>query len=149
MLVTLHKYIFRELLRVFMFAAVGLTLILSLGSILQPVQEYGVGPRELCKPGGLASLQPLAWTPDGQALLFTKRVPEGGRELWLIPIDNGPARRLCGPRELMCQGMMYGSVHSALDMHPDGERIAFDCFEYRHEVWAMENFLPEAVAMGK
>ena len=47
MLVTLHKYIFRELLRVFLFAAVGLTLILSLGSILQPVQEYGVGPRQV------------------------------------------------------------------------------------------------------
>lgn len=47
MLVTLHKYIFRELLRVFLFAAVGLTLILSLGSILQPVQEYGVGPKQV------------------------------------------------------------------------------------------------------
>ncbi len=47
MLVTLHKYIFRELLRVFLFAVVGLTLILSLGSILQPVQEYGVGPRQV------------------------------------------------------------------------------------------------------
>ncbi|MBN2313963.1 MAG: LptF/LptG family permease [Sedimentisphaerales bacterium] len=44
---TLHKYIFRELLRVFLFAAVGLTLILSLGSILQPVQEYGVGPKQV------------------------------------------------------------------------------------------------------
>ena len=47
MLVTLHKYIFRELLRVFLFAAIGLTLILSLGSILQPVQEYGVGPKQV------------------------------------------------------------------------------------------------------
>lgn len=47
MLVTLHKYIFRELLRVFLFAAVGLTLIVSLGSILQPVQEYGVGPKQV------------------------------------------------------------------------------------------------------
>ncbi len=43
----MHKYIFRELLRVFIFAAIGLTLILSLGSILQPVQEYGVGPRQV------------------------------------------------------------------------------------------------------
>jgi lipopolysaccharide export system permease protein len=45
--VTLHKYIFRELMRVFLFAAIGLTLILSLGSILQPVQEYGVGPKQV------------------------------------------------------------------------------------------------------
>lgn len=31
---------------------------------------------------------------------------------------------------------------------PDGRRIAFDCFEYRHEVWTLENFLP-AVADAK
>jgi len=47
MLFTLHRYIFRELLRVFILAAVALTLMLSLGSILQPVQEYGVGPRQV------------------------------------------------------------------------------------------------------
>ena len=47
MLFTLHKYIFRELLRVFIMAVVALTLMLSLGSILQPIQEYGVGPRQV------------------------------------------------------------------------------------------------------
>jgi len=47
MVFTLHRYIFRELFKVFVLAAVALTLILSLGSILQPVQEYGVGPRQV------------------------------------------------------------------------------------------------------
>ncbi len=47
MLSTLHRYIFRELLRVFILASVALTLMLSLGSILQPIQEYGVGPRQV------------------------------------------------------------------------------------------------------
>lgn len=47
MLFTLHRYIFRELFRVFLLAVVALTLILSLGSILQPVQEYGVGPGQV------------------------------------------------------------------------------------------------------
>lgn len=47
MVYTLHRYIFRELLKVFVLAVVGLTLILSLGSILRPVQEYGVGPRQV------------------------------------------------------------------------------------------------------
>jgi len=42
----LHKYIFRELLKVFVPAAVALTLILSLGSVLRPMQEFGVGPRQ-------------------------------------------------------------------------------------------------------
>ncbi len=47
MVFTLHRYIFRELLRVFALTVVALTLIMSLGSILQPVQEYGVGPRQV------------------------------------------------------------------------------------------------------
>jgi lipopolysaccharide export LptBFGC system permease protein LptF len=47
MVFTLHRYVFRELLRVFLLATVGLTLILSLGGILRPVQEYGVGPRQV------------------------------------------------------------------------------------------------------
>jgi lipopolysaccharide export LptBFGC system permease protein LptF len=47
MLFTLNKYIFRELFKVFILALVALTLILSLGSILQPVQEYGAGPRQV------------------------------------------------------------------------------------------------------
>jgi len=46
-LFTLHKYIFRELFRIFLLAVVALALMLSLGSILQPVQEYGVGPRQV------------------------------------------------------------------------------------------------------
>ena len=47
MVFTLHRYIFRELLKVFVPAALALTIILSLGSILRPVQEYGVGPRQV------------------------------------------------------------------------------------------------------
>jgi lipopolysaccharide export LptBFGC system permease protein LptF len=47
MLFTLNRYIFRELFKVFILALVALTLILSLGSILQPVQEYGAGPRQV------------------------------------------------------------------------------------------------------
>jgi lipopolysaccharide export system permease protein len=47
MVFTLHRYIFRELLKVFVPATVALTLILSLGSILRPVQEYGVGPGQV------------------------------------------------------------------------------------------------------
>jgi len=104
----------------------------------------GGEPRELWKTEERATRPIIAWTPDGQSLLFTKQSPEGGRELWLVPTGDGPARKLCSAQEMMCQGMMYGAVFSALDVHPDGQRIAFDCFEYRHEVWTMEDFLPEA-----
>jgi lipopolysaccharide export LptBFGC system permease protein LptF len=47
MVFTLHRYIFREIFRVFVLAAVALTLILSLGSILRPIQQYGVGPGQV------------------------------------------------------------------------------------------------------
>ncbi len=47
MVFTLHRYIFRELLKVFTLAVIALTLILSLGSVLRPVQEYGVGPKQV------------------------------------------------------------------------------------------------------
>jgi lipopolysaccharide export system permease protein len=47
MVFTLQRYIFRELFKVFALATIGLTLVLSLGGILQPVQEYGVGPRQV------------------------------------------------------------------------------------------------------
>jgi lipopolysaccharide export LptBFGC system permease protein LptF len=47
MLFTLHRYIFREIFRVFVLAVIALTLILSLGSILRPIQEYGVGPQQV------------------------------------------------------------------------------------------------------
>ncbi len=47
MVFTLQRYIFREVFKVFVLATVALTLILSLGSILRPVAEYGVGPRQV------------------------------------------------------------------------------------------------------
>lgn len=47
MIITLHKYIFRELFKVFLLTTVALTLILSLGSVLGPIQEFGVGPQQV------------------------------------------------------------------------------------------------------
>jgi hypothetical protein len=47
MVFILHRYIFRELIKVFVLATVALTLIMSLGSILRPIQEYGVGPAQV------------------------------------------------------------------------------------------------------
>lgn len=43
----LHRYILRELLKVFVLATIALTLIMSLGSILRPIQDYGVGPGQV------------------------------------------------------------------------------------------------------
>lgn len=46
MVFTLHRYIFRELIRVFVLAAVALTAVLTLASMLRPIQEFGVGPEQ-------------------------------------------------------------------------------------------------------
>lgn len=47
MVFTLHRYIFKELFRVFILATVAMTLILSLGFLLKPIQDYGVSPEEI------------------------------------------------------------------------------------------------------
>ena len=47
MVFTLHRYIFRELLRVFVLTTVALTLILSVVSPLSMIQKYGVGPEQI------------------------------------------------------------------------------------------------------
>ena len=66
MVFTLQRYIFRELFKIFLLAAIGLTLILSLGLILRPVQEYGIGPHQVLKflfyliPVTLTFVLPLA-----------------------------------------------------------------------------------------
>ena len=47
MVFTLQRYILGELLKVFTLTALALTLILSLGMILEPVSQYGVGPTQV------------------------------------------------------------------------------------------------------
>lgn len=47
MIFTLHRYIFRELMKIFILSAVALTIMMSLGSILRPIQEFGVGPGQV------------------------------------------------------------------------------------------------------
>lgn len=47
MILIIHRYIFRETFRVFAVATLALSVILCLGMILRPVQELGVGPRQV------------------------------------------------------------------------------------------------------
>ena len=47
MVFTLHRYIFRELARIFILTTFALALILSLGLVLEPIQKFGVGPRQV------------------------------------------------------------------------------------------------------
>ena len=47
MIFTLHKYVFRELFRVFTLATVALTLMLSVGLLVPIIQDYGVSPGQI------------------------------------------------------------------------------------------------------
>jgi lipopolysaccharide export LptBFGC system permease protein LptF len=47
MIYTLHKYVFRELFKVFLLATIALTMVLSLGSVLGPIQQFGIGPQQV------------------------------------------------------------------------------------------------------
>lgn len=47
MVFTLHRYIFRELFRVFVLATAALTLMLSVGLLVPTIQEFGVSPGQI------------------------------------------------------------------------------------------------------
>ncbi|MCI0498866.1 MAG: LptF/LptG family permease [Planctomycetales bacterium] len=47
MIFTLHRYIFRELFRVFVLATIALTLMLSLGLLVRWLLDFGVGPAQI------------------------------------------------------------------------------------------------------
>jgi lipopolysaccharide export LptBFGC system permease protein LptF len=49
MVFTLHRYVLRELLKVFVLATVALTLMLSFGSLVRQIQDYGIGPAQIIR----------------------------------------------------------------------------------------------------
>ena len=79
----------------------------------------------------------VAWSPDGKYLFFSK-IPEGENkvgkvELWRILSEGGKPVKF----SLVAKGM------ENLRIHPDGQKIAFNTFGVKKEVWVMENFLPK------
>jgi Tol biopolymer transport system component len=77
----------------------------------------------------------LDWSPDGRYIYFPKPTPEG-QELWRVPARGGNAENL----------KLKMSRFINLNIHPDGQRIAFASYVYdemQPAIWVMENFLPE------
>ncbi|UCC98962.1 MAG: PD40 domain-containing protein, partial [Phycisphaerales bacterium] len=57
-----------------------------------------------------------SWSPDGKMLLFTEDSPVTGRDIWLLPVEDGNA-----PRSFLCESWdEWGAVFS-----PDGDWIAY------------------------
>jgi len=95
---------------------------------------YISGPegREPLKLKNVGRIRDIAWAPDGEYVLFTKR-EKRGISLWRISHEGGESQKLW---EL--EKDLYG-----MRVHPDGQKIAFYTIEKDTEVWVMENFLPE------
>jgi Tol biopolymer transport system component len=102
--------------------------------ILKVLPAAGGEPRDLLRGVQLRWPGSVAWTPDGQSVLFVKQPsPDDSKtELWLIPLQGGEPRKL----DLTAENMGEMSVH------PDGRHIAFTAGQDKQEVWVMENFLP-------
>ncbi len=93
-------------------------------------------------PELFAAYGTMSWTPNGEALIVEKNrqnegAPygsQGPKELWLIPVNEGEARRL---------DIDIDDWNAEIRLHPDGDQIAFFTGKDSRELWALENFLPE------
>ena len=108
---------------------------------LQVIPTSGGEPREVygvARPQWLRN-HVVAWTPDGQYLLFGRDLPPDPQhemprtELWRVPVAGGEAQRT---------GLVIDGAIGELRIHPDGRRIAFTLRQETDELWVMENFLP-------
>jgi serine/threonine-protein kinase len=74
----------------------------------------------------------LAWTPDGQAIMFVR---DDGR-LWAVSANGGE------PHDM---GISMKATIKTPAVHPDGRRIVFGAIEVdNNEVWVIENVLVPA-----
>ncbi len=99
--------------------------------LLMLMPAAGGEPRELLRLKK-AEMSGFAFTRDGRHLLFS-RAGQPAPQLWRIPVDGGPPRKLD----------LATNLNARISVHPDGRQIAYTAGETRLEVWVMDNFLPE------
>ena len=76
----------------------------------------------------------VAWTPDGEYVLFTKaKAEKKGTSLWRISPEVREPKKLWQSEKYL----------EGLSIHPDGKQIAFFTSNVEKEIWVMENFLPK------
>jgi Tol biopolymer transport system component len=87
---------------------------------------------------------PMPWTPTGDAVIVRKLprpldTPTRGGELWLIPLDGSPPRRLDVDLSAAVAGQL-GKIRLSLD----GRQFAYVVGQsYQTETWVLEHFLPQ------
>jgi len=88
------------------------------------------------KTGDRAWLRGLVWAPDGQHVLFVKRLQDNTGELWRVDVESGELENL---------GLQMENLRD-LTLHPDGLRLGFVAGQDKGEVWVLEDFLPSSAA---
>jgi Tol biopolymer transport system component len=108
-------------------------------SALFVVPADGGTPRELLRvrePEMMVGPAVPGWMPDGRHIIvrkFRDAKPKPEITLWAVPAAGGEPKKLGDAPE----GHML-----ALEVHPDGRRIAFTTGVQKNEIWVLENFLP-------
>ena len=113
-------------------------------SMVQLIPVDGGETRELFRVNPPEYLVRMSWTPDSQAVIVMKGTSEGDRglreedpkELWLVPVSKGQARKLNIDVKTWTLGV------ASIRLHPNGRQIAFFAGDSAREIWALENLLP-------
>jgi Tol biopolymer transport system component len=113
--------------------------------VVGPLQGERRPLLRLNAPASIVLPADFAWTLDGHALVVVEQPTQdrARREIWLVPVDGTPARRLD-------VNIDRWQIDNGFQLSPDGRQIAFvaSAGERRQEIWALENFLP-AGSRGK
>jgi hypothetical protein len=88
------------------------------------------GPsRELLRVRAPESLVFQDWTPDGAALVFTRRRDSRQVALWRIAVEGGEPQPM---------GLTLNALRD-VSVHPDGRRVTFTAGAPVLETWVIEN----------
>ena len=103
------------------------------------VRSEGEGTRELLRRAPPERIVFQDWTPDGRALVFTRRPRDGAAlELWTIDARGGVPQPL---------GLSLNALRD-VSVHPDGRRLTFTAGAPVIEVWAIDNALANGRPLG-
>jgi Tol biopolymer transport system component len=99
------------------------------------VPVVGGQPTELCSfeetTEGFRVPKKLAWTPDGNYILFAKNEKKGS-SIWRVASQGGVPQMILESDD---------RVHS-LCVHPNGEQMAYSTYIQEGAIWVMENLSP-------